>query len=266
MLAKLELLEASYQDLEQQLSDPATLDNLDEWRKIAKNHADLTEIVNAYRDYKRTGTEIENTREMLREQLDNDLRQMAETELADLQEKQQRLEERLRIMLLPRDPRDDKNVILEIRGGTGGEEAALFAGDLFRMYSRYAERQGWKTEVMSAHPTDMGGFKEIIFQVNGSVCIQQAEVRERRAPGAADPGYRVRRAHPYLRGDGGGAAGSGRGGRKHRPLGDQDRHLLLQWARRAVGEHHPIGGAHHPPAHRHGGLLPGREVPAQEQG
>ncbi len=168
MLAKLELLEASYQDLEQQLSDPATLDNLDEWRKIAKNHADLTEIVNAYRDYKRTGTEIENTREMLREQLDNDLRQMAETELADLQEKQQRLEERLRIMLLPRDPRDDKNVILEIRGGTGGEEAALFAGDLFRMYSRYAERQGWKTEVMSAHPTDMGGFKEIIFQVNGS--------------------------------------------------------------------------------------------------
>ena len=88
--------------------------------------------------------------------------------MPDLQEKQQRLEDDLKIMLLPKDPRDDKNVIVEIRGGTGGEEAALFAGDLFRMYGRYAERQGWKTEVLSAHPTDMGGFKEIVFQVNGS--------------------------------------------------------------------------------------------------
>ena len=168
MFEKLEDLEARYRDLEQQLSDPATLANLDEWRKIAKNHAGFTELVNAFRDYKRTGTEIENTREMLREKLDNDLREMAETELADLLEKQQQLEESLKIMLLPKDPRDDKNVIVEIRGGTGGEEAALFAGDLFRMYSRYAERQGWKTEVLSAHPTDMGGFKEIVFQVNGS--------------------------------------------------------------------------------------------------
>jgi peptide chain release factor 1 len=167
MFEKLEDLEVRYRNLEQQLSDPATLANLDEWRKTAKNHADFTGIVNAFRDYKRTGAEIENTREMLREKLDNDLREMAEAELVDLQEKQQRLEETLKIMLLPKDPRDEKNVIVEIRGGTGGDEAALFAGDLFRMYSRYAERQGWKTEVLSAHPTDMGGYKEIIFQVNG---------------------------------------------------------------------------------------------------
>jgi peptide chain release factor 1 len=167
MLEKLEDLEARYRDLEQQLSDPAALSDLDAWRKTAKNHADLTDLVNAFRDYKRAGAEIENTREMLHEKLDNDLREMAEAELADLQEKQHRLEESLKIMLLPKDPRDEKNVIVEIRGGTGGEEAALFAGDLFRMYSRYAERQGWKTEVLSAHPTDMGGFKEIIFQVNG---------------------------------------------------------------------------------------------------
>ena len=167
MFEKLEDLEARYRDLEQQLSDPAALSDLDAWRKTAKNHADLTDLVNAFRDYKRAGAEIENTREMLHEKLDNDLREMAEAELADLQEKQHRLEESLKIMLLPKDPRDEKNVIVEIRGGTGGEEAALFAGDLFRMYSRYAERQGWKTEVLSVHPTDMGGFKEIIFQVNG---------------------------------------------------------------------------------------------------
>jgi peptide chain release factor 1 len=168
MFEKLEAFDARYRELEQQLSDPATLANIDEWRKIAKNHADLTELVDAYREYKRTGTDIENTREMLSEKLDSDLRQMAETEITELQEKQQRLEESLKIILLPKDPRDDKNVIVEIRGGTGGDEAALFAGDLFRMYSRYAERQSWRTEVLSAHPTDMGGYKEIIFQVNGN--------------------------------------------------------------------------------------------------
>ncbi len=154
--------------MERQLSDQATLANLDEWRKIAKNHADLTELVDTFREYKKTTAEIEGTREMLRERLDNDLREMAEMELANLQEKQRRLEDDLKIMLLPKDPRDNKNVIVEIRGGTGGEEAALFAGDLFRMYGRYSERQGWKTEVLSAHPTDMGGFKEVVFQVNGS--------------------------------------------------------------------------------------------------
>ncbi|MGD0152803.1 MAG: peptide chain release factor 1 [Thermacetogeniaceae bacterium] len=168
MLEKLEASEARYQELEQKLSDPATLGNLDEWRKIAKKHAGLTELVDTFREYRRVEAEVESTKEMLREKLDDDLRLMAEAELVSLQEKRQQLEEKLKFMLLPKDPRDDKNVIVEIRGGTGGEEAALFAGDLFRMYSRYAERQGWKTEVLSSHPTDMGGYKEIIFQVNGN--------------------------------------------------------------------------------------------------
>jgi peptide chain release factor 1 len=168
MFEKLEAFDARYLELEQQLMDPATLTDLDAWRKIAKSHSDLTELVDTYREYRQAGTELENTREILREKLDNDLRQMAEAEVAELQEKLRRLEESLQVMLLPKDPRDDKNVIVEIRGGTGGDEAALFAGDLFRMYSRYAERQGWKTEVLSSHPTDVGGFKEIVFQVNGS--------------------------------------------------------------------------------------------------
>jgi peptide chain release factor 1 len=168
MLEKLEALERRYQELEQKLSDPETLSDLDEWRKITKKHAELTELVTAFREYRSIGTELANTRELLKEKLDEEMRQLAETELESLQERRQQLEESLKIMLLPRDPRDEKNVLVEIRSGTGGEEAALFAGDLFRMYSRYAERQGWKTEVLSSHPTDIGGYKEIIFQVSGS--------------------------------------------------------------------------------------------------
>lgn len=167
MLEKLEGLEARYVDLEQKLSDPALLADMDTWRKYAKTHADLTEVVTTYRDYKRVCREIEDTRSLLEEERDPELRDLAEAELEELEEKKEKLEEELKILLLPRDPRDRKNVIVEIRSGTGGEEAALFAGDLFRMYSRYAERQGWKVEVLSSHPTDMGGFKEIIFQVNG---------------------------------------------------------------------------------------------------
>ncbi|MGB9791624.1 MAG: peptide chain release factor 1 [Thermacetogeniaceae bacterium] len=167
MLDKLEGLEARYVELEQKLSDPAVIADIDTWRKYAKAHADLTEVVSTYREYKKVCKEIEDTRSLLEEENDPELRELAEAELEELREKKEKLEEELKILLLPRDPRDKKNVIVEIRSGTGGEEAALFAGDLFRMYSRYAERQGWKVEVLSSHPTDMGGFKEIIFQVNG---------------------------------------------------------------------------------------------------
>lgn len=167
MLDKLEGLEARYAELEQKLSDPAVIADIDTWRKYAKAHADLTEVVSTYREYKKVCKEIEDTRSLLEEEEDAELKELAEAELEELQEKKEKLEEELKILLLPRDPRDKKNVIVEIRSGTGGEEAALFAGDLFRMYSRYAERQGWKVEVLSSHPTDMGGFKEIIFQVNG---------------------------------------------------------------------------------------------------
>ncbi len=167
MLDRLEGLEARYAELEQKLSDPAVIADIDTWRKYAKAHAELTEVVSTYREYKKVCKEIEDTRSLLEEEKDPELKELAEAELEELQEKKEKLEEELKILLLPRDPRDKKNVIVEIRSGTGGEEAALFAGDLFRMYSRYAERQGWKVEVLSSHPTDMGGFKEIIFQVTG---------------------------------------------------------------------------------------------------
>jgi peptide chain release factor 1 len=167
MLKKLESLETLYLDLEQKLSDPAVIAEMDKWTDYAKKHADLAEIVAVYRKFKSIDKELNDTRLLLQEDLDQELRELAEAELEELTSKKQELEENLRIMLLPQDPRDKKNVIMEIRAGTGGEEAALFVGDLFRMYNNYAERQGWKVEVLSSHPTDIGGFKEIIFQING---------------------------------------------------------------------------------------------------
>lgn len=168
MLKKLESLETLYLDLEEKLSDPEVIAEIDKWTDYAKKHADLTEIVTAFREFKAVCKELKDTKSLLQEDdLEQELQELAEAELAELTAKQEKMEEELKIMLLPQDPRDKKNVIVEIRAGTGGDEAAIFAGDLFRMYNYYAERQGWKVEVLSSHPSDMGGFKEIIFQVNG---------------------------------------------------------------------------------------------------
>lgn len=169
MLDKLEALEARYIELEQKLSDPEVLADLETWREYARNHAELSEVVAAYREYKQVCEEADDTLTLLDdENIEPELKDLAEVELKKLNEKKEDLEERLKILLLPKDPRDNKNVIMEIRAGAGGEEAALFATELFRMYSRYAERQGWKIEVLNTHATDTGGLKEIVFQVNGS--------------------------------------------------------------------------------------------------
>jgi len=167
MIEKLEGLEAKYEELEQLLSSQEVIADQKKWQKYAKAHAELTEVVSTYRTYKRICREIRETKALLEEKVEPELKDLAEEELEELQEKKEKLEERLKILLLPRDPRDEKNVIMEIRAGTGGEEAALFAADLFRMYTRYAERQGWKVDILSTHPTDIGGFKEVIFLVKG---------------------------------------------------------------------------------------------------
>ncbi|MGI6404948.1 MAG: peptide chain release factor 1 [Syntrophaceticus sp.] len=167
MLEKLETIEACYVELERQLSDPAVLADINEYRNYAKKHGELTEIVTTFREYKDICKEMDDTSSLLKDDLDEELLQLAQDDLAELQGKKEQLEEQLKLLLLPKDPRDKKNVIVEIRAGTGGEEAALFASELFRMYSYYSERLGWKVEVLNSHPTDMGGYKEIIFQVNG---------------------------------------------------------------------------------------------------
>jgi peptide chain release factor 1 len=167
ILNKLRDIELRYRELEGLLSDPQVVSRQGVYQKYAKEHADLTELVETIRRYEKTRTRLAENRELLAES-DEELRALAREEIPALEEEIAALEEKIKILLLPRDPNDDKNVFLEIRAGTGGDEAGLFVGDLFRMYARYAETQGWKVEVVSSSPAGgMGGFKEIIAQIEG---------------------------------------------------------------------------------------------------
>lgn len=166
MFGRLEEMEQKYDELSSKLSDPNITNNQDEFRKLMKEHSDMTPIIEKYRELKKTKNAIDEALAILDEN-DEELKQMAKEELADSKEKVQLIEKELKILLLPKDPNDDKNVIMEIRGGAGGDEAALFAGDLFRMYSRYAERHRWKVEMMNSNENDLGGFKEVSFMIQG---------------------------------------------------------------------------------------------------
>ncbi|HXL03212.1 MAG TPA: peptide chain release factor 1 [Bacillota bacterium] len=167
MQDRLDEIEQRYVDLEAELSNPEVLADQDKFRDIAKAHASLEEIVTKYRQYKNVQDDIEEAEEMLKSCNDDELAQFLESELERLRGDVVGLEDELKVLLLPKDPNDDRDVIVEIRGGTGGEEAALFASDLMRMYMRYAEQNGWQTEILSSSPTDLGGFKEVIFSVEG---------------------------------------------------------------------------------------------------
>jgi peptide chain release factor 1 len=164
--SKLHQIEVRFQDLEQQLADPALIADAGEYRKAAKARSDLQEVVEKFRDWKRAAGDLDQARGMLEEQ-DPDLRQMATEEVARLEPERARIEEELKVLLLPKDPNDDKNVVLEIRAGTGGDEATLFAAEIFRMYSRYAESQRWRIEITSSSESSVGGLKEIIALVSG---------------------------------------------------------------------------------------------------
>jgi len=163
---KLEGIENRYEEIAQRMADPEVVSDPDRLAELAREHAELEELVTLYRQYRQARTELEQAESLL-DDSDPELRELAEAEVARLREHLDDLEAQLRQLLLPRDPRDQRDVIVEIRAGTGGEEAGLFAADLYRMYTRYAERRGWQTELLSAHPTDLGGFKEVIFEVRG---------------------------------------------------------------------------------------------------
>ncbi|MBC7346780.1 MAG: peptide chain release factor 1 [Clostridia bacterium] len=167
MLAKLEELEARYEQLVRELADPAVIADQAAYRRKARAHAELDEIVRVYRRYKRVRQEIAETKSLLEEDGERELRELAAAELVKLEAEEEELARRLRVLLLPKDPNDEKSVVMEIRAGAGGEEAALFAADLYRMYSRYAEEMGWRVELVDAHPTELGGFREIVFTVDG---------------------------------------------------------------------------------------------------
>ncbi len=166
MLEKLAEVEKRYGELDRLLADPQLLSNQREYAKVAKERADLEDVITCYRQWRKVDKEIEENRELLNEK-DEALRELAKEELVALQKEKQNLESQLKLLLLPKDPNDRKGVLLEIRAGTGGEEASLFAASLFRMYTRYAESRGWKVEVMSSNPTGLGGFKEIIALIEG---------------------------------------------------------------------------------------------------
>jgi peptide chain release factor 1 len=164
---KLDQLENRFEELTQQMADPAVIGDGERYRKVTKEHSEIAELVGKYREWKQVDDVLSQARGMLQDR-DPDLQAMAEEEVARLDPERDRLEEELKILLLPKDPNDDKNVVLEIRAGTGGDEATLFAAEIFRMYSRYAESQGWKMEITSSSESSVGGLKEVIALVSGN--------------------------------------------------------------------------------------------------
>ncbi len=166
MFDKLIGVEERFIDIEKHLADPEVVQDRDAYQKFVREHAELNKIVTVYRKYKQTLNDLEESQELLKD-ADPDIKGLARDEITTLSLEKEKIEGELKALLLPKDPNDEKNVIVEIRAGTGGEEAALFAGDLFKMYSRYAEKRNWKVEVITHHPTGVGGLKEIIAMIQG---------------------------------------------------------------------------------------------------
>lgn len=167
MIDKLQALNEKYTELSEKISDPEILSDSQKLQKLMKEQAQLEPIVTKYNEYKEVETQLEDSKAMLNEKLDDDFREMVKEEVKELSVKIEELEQEIKILLLPKDPNDDKDVIVEVRAGVGGDEAGLFAGDLLRMYLRYAERQGWKTEFISVNEQGIGGYKEVIFSIKG---------------------------------------------------------------------------------------------------
>ena len=168
MFDKLSLIEERYEELSQKVSDPEVIADSQNFAKLCKEQSDIAPIVEKYREYKSAKETISESEEILEDpDMDKDMKELAEEEIKESKEKIETLSQELKILLLPKDPNDDKSVIVEIRGGAGGDEAALFAGDLFRMFTMYAEANRWKTEILSSNPTDIGGYKEISFSIEG---------------------------------------------------------------------------------------------------
>src|SRR5699024_9337045 len=173
MLERLQSLEDRYNKLNELLSDPEVISDTEKLREYSKEQADLEEVVQKYREYKKVTTELKDAQAMMADDLDEEMEEMVKEEIGELSERKAQLEEEMKLLLLPKDPNDEKNVIMEIRAAAGGDEAGLFAGDLYRMYTKFAENNGWKIEVLETHTTGVGGYKEIIFMINGKGAYSQ---------------------------------------------------------------------------------------------
>jgi len=167
MFDKLEALENKYEEINLKLADPSVISDQDQYRDLMKEFSELSEIVEKFREYKKLKKIINDDKNMLEDKPDKELREMILLEIKESEEKLEKVTQELKILMLPKDPNDDRNVIIEIRGGAGGEEAALFSGVLYRMYTRYAERRNWSYEIIDANETELGGFKEVVFSIDG---------------------------------------------------------------------------------------------------
>jgi peptide chain release factor 1 len=167
MFEKIEVAENRYEELTLKISEPDVISNQEEYKKLMKEISDLEEIVAKYKEYKKINKELLESRQMLQATSDKDFESLIQEEIKNLEQIEKNLAEQIKLLLIPKDPNDNKNVIVEIRGGAGGEEAALFAGVLFRMYTKYAERKRWKVEMLDSNATEIGGFKEVVFSIEG---------------------------------------------------------------------------------------------------
>ena len=213
MLEKLQAVASRYEELCAKAEQPDFYADPARAAKLLKERNELEPIAEAYTALRQAQQEQEEARELLAGETDPDMKELCQEQFQSAKETEAKLLEKLKILLLPKDPNDEKNVIVEIRGGVGGEESALFAHSLFRMYSMYAAARGWTVELLNYNDTELGGVKEADFLINGAGRLVPAEIRKRRPPGPAGAGDRIRRPGPHLHRHGGCAAGDGRGGR-----------------------------------------------------
>ncbi len=238
MFERIEIFDKRYAELNRRLYEPDVAANPDEYQKVMKEIKSIEEIVLTYRDYKAAQQTERDSLEILNDNSDSELKELAQLELDEAKETIERLSEQLKILLLPKDPNDERNVIVEIRGGAGGEESALFSAVLFRMYSMYAEKRGYKIEIINANETELGGYKEISFMINGEGAYSRFKYesgvhRVQRVPETESQG-RV--------------------------------HTSTTRRRRSAHQQDQLRYSHHASAHGHGGGVSGRAQPIQEQG
>ncbi len=264
MFERLEQIETKYEELNQALASPDIVSDSQRYQKTAKAHSELQPVVEKYREYKDLTRGIEESKALAADETDPEMLAYASEEMKKLEERLAQVEEELKVLLLPKDPNDEKNVILEIRAGTGGDEATLFAAEIFRMYTRYAEVQALEGGSALHFGVECRRAEGSDRHHRRPAGLLAAEVRERRASRAARAGDRDAGPRAHLGGHGCGAARSRRCGHQDRGQGHSHRYLLLVRPGRPIGEHDILGRAHHAPADQHRGELPGREVADQE--
>ena len=265
MFERLAQIEIRYEEIESEMAKPETLANMEEYKKLAKERTEIKDVVDIYREWKKKQSELAKAGELFKTETDEDIKTLAREEIAMLEETTGKQEAMLREKLLGKNEKQAKSIFLEIRAGTGGEEAALFARDLFTMYMRYAETMRWKTELMSTSISDLGGFREVIMVIEGKGCLEHASARKRCPQGPKSSRHRSAGENPHINGNRCGAAGTRRAGVQHKPRRDTYRCFSKQRTGGAARKHNRLGSARYTYTHRHGGYLPGRKITAQEQ-